>query len=608
MRRLALFLLISVVCRIRLRNLLLCFISLLVMINATSFAAEKDVASSIKLKQQIEQERVVVVKGVASCGDMGFGKCKNAALEQAKRNAAEQGSAVIIDSLTEMDNFIIQSDQVRSRFKAIILNYEVIDQGLDGESGFFYNIRATIKGQIPADFDKPDGSADLGRRIDNMLKDGQQVALYKDRGLGRAVISIGFAQHSNQNVAIDMAKQEAMKYLASFLKGEQVSATSVAEQKYIGDLVEETYYQNMQSTIDASLKAAYFYKSGRYEGSTYSVVIISEKSNVAADYFKSKESQNVILAKGFSSLSEGIAKARNKALNQALRSAVEQYAGVQMASKTSIENAEQYKGKLASVSKGFVKRYEIKKEYQEDGNYIIEIIAEVSEEDPDSKSSMEAIKESMGRPSFFIKGDDQRLQDMINQVLSDNELDITPDKNRAKYIINSKVKKHEYSIPSSNKMKGLQTTITIRVVDKYSGDDFINIANDPENSIEISASDEVRERNSYSYAMEELKDKLIKEIRKHFVSTFSNGTKVTVKLVDFDRMSDVNELKECIDSLSLTKSVSVSPVEGRTVTYEVLYLGNPSDLQLDIMKKSREYRLKGLIVKSNKDGQIWFTF
>ncbi len=358
--------------------------------------------------------------------------------------------------------------------------------------------------------------ANIDGRINEMLNDGQQVSFYKDHNLGRSVIAIGYGNNANPNIAIDMAKQQAMKYMAAFLKGETISAIEVAKQKYIGDYAEESYYQQMKTSVNASLRAAYFYKSGNHEYGKYAVVIIAEKSKAEADFFTSKSNPNIIEAKGFASINEGISKARNYALNQALRNAVEQYGGVQIAAKTSIENSDKYRAKLASVSKGHVKKYEIKNEYQKGNNFVVVIIAEISEEDPDVDTSIEAIKESMGRPAFYLNVEDLRIIELVRNILSKHDFDITPDKLRAKYLLTAEVKKYEYDVSMSKQMKGIQTTINIKIVDKYSGEDFINISNTPENSVEISASQEIRERNSYNYAMEELGDRLIKELNRKF--------------------------------------------------------------------------------------------
>ncbi len=447
--------------------------------------------------------------------------------------------------------------------------------------------------------------ADIDNEINSMLDDGKQFTFYEDSDSGNTLISIGFGFHRKDNIAIDMAKQDAMKQLTGFLHGENVNATEIAEQKFIGDQAEESFYQSIMSNINGTLSAAYLYKSGSYNGMKYVVMLISERGRDLSEAFSNIKNSNTVNARAFSSLSQGIEKARKLALNQALRNAVEQFSGVQMASKTSIENAENYRGKLSSISKGSIKKYTVINEGPEADLYFIEIVAEVTEEG-DASGSIDAIKENMGRPSFLIIVNDPDIRRMLSEVLNNADLEITENELSAKYIIKVSVDRYEY--PAIAGMTGMQTTITIKIKDKYSDDDFLNISNNPENSVELSKSDVVRKRNSYSYAMDEIKGKLTTAIHKKFNSTFNKGSKVLVKLQRFDRMRDVDELKACIESLALTKSITVRPVQNRSVTYEVIYQGNPSDLQLEILKKSREFRLRGLRVANTDNGELVFQF
>lgn len=100
-------------------------------------------------RREVEQERTVRARGEASCGNMSIEACKRLALEQARRNAAETGSAVIIDSFTEVQDFQLTRDEIRSHLSAIVLRHQVIAEGFIGHSGFFYDIEAVVKGQIP---------------------------------------------------------------------------------------------------------------------------------------------------------------------------------------------------------------------------------------------------------------------------------------------------------------------------------------------------------------------------------------------------------------------------------------------------------------------------
>ena len=450
--------------------------------------------------------------------------------------------------------------------------------------------------------------AGIDNKISVMLNNGQGVAVYKSKATGVAILSIGKAQHRKKNIAIDIAKQEATKNLLGFLKGEKISATERAMTSYRGDEVAESYYSSMRSDVNGAIKAAYMYKSGRYDGQSYVVMMISEHSKDVGKLLDNKHRSNMISARGFASMRQGVGKARSLALDQALRNAVEQYSGVSMASKTTIENAEKYRSKLSAISKGAVKRYTVTKEQKQGGDYMVEISAEVVAEVEAGMQSLDAVKENLGRPAFYLSIRDEHLKKMIQKILINSEFEVTPVERMAKYYVVADVEKLEMSLPAMPDMLSLRTTITINVKDKHNRQDILMVANDPAGTVEVSANKMIRERKSYGLAMDQIEKDFTQAINQHFTKSFQEGQKVLVALSQFDRMRDVDELKACIESLPLTKSVSVGSVENRYVVYEVIYLGNPNDLQLDIMKKSREFRLRGLRAKSNNTGIITFRF
>lgn len=450
-------------------------------------------------------------------------------------------------------------------------------------------------------------SGEIDNIVNSMLKQDQTFNIVNTKKYGRSIISIGYANHSNRNIAYDIAKQEALKELAAFLNGESIKSQEVMKTAEKNGVFDESYYSKITSNISASIKSAFLFKSSKYAGEYYSVVLLSEKGSADVNFFKNKSNPNIIEARGFGSIKDGVSKGRQIALNSALRSAVEQFNGVQMASKTSIENADKYRGKLSSVSKGYVKKYEVIDEFKDKKTYTIVIVAEISK-DEKGEQSIDAIKENMGRPSFFIQTNDNRIKDLVAGILSEQKLDLTNNKSQAKFVINAEVKIFEYDIPSLKGMKGAQTKITLSVIDKFAKEEIINIFNDQENSVDISKFKEVRLKNSYQYAIEDIKDSFIKSINNQFIHKFNNGNKVKVSLLNYDRMRDVDELKECIDSLSMVKSVNIVSTNKRSVVYDVIYLGNPSDLELEIIKKSREFRLRGLRVKKSDSSDILFKF
>ncbi len=450
--------------------------------------------------------------------------------------------------------------------------------------------------------------AGLDSKINQMLHNGQGVAMYNSQETGVAIISIGQGLNPRGNIAIDMAKQEATKNLLAFLKGERISATEQAMTAYSGDDVVESYYSKMRTDVNGAIKSAYMYKSGQYDGYQYAAVIVSERSKNISQAFADRKSNPMITARGFASMRNGIGKARTLALEQALRNAVEQYGGVSMASKTSIENGDKYRSKLSAVAKGVVKQYKVTKEQKEGRDYMVEIAAEVVEELEGGMQSIDAIKENLGRPSFFLAVKDERLYKILRKILVNNDFEVTNVERMAKYFVIASVDKLEMPMPAMPDMMGLRTTITVNVKDKHNRQDILMVENDPTDTIEVSANKSIRERKSYGLAMELIEQDFTKAINQHFSKSFQEGQKVLVALDGFDRMRDVDELRECIESLPLTKSVSAGTVDSRSVIYEVIYLGNPNDLQLDIMKKSREFRLRGLRAKNTNSGIITFKF
>jgi len=104
------------------------------------------------LRQEIEKIQTVHARGESGCSEnMSIGQCKDAALTDAKRRAAEQAVSMI-ESDTQVKDFVVQSDRVRSRLHAIVKNVKVLKHGfVGGGVGYFYEIEASVQGQYVPD-------------------------------------------------------------------------------------------------------------------------------------------------------------------------------------------------------------------------------------------------------------------------------------------------------------------------------------------------------------------------------------------------------------------------------------------------------------------------
>ena len=97
------------------------------------------------IKQKNTQYTSVIAKGVASCGKLSIKKCKELAYTLALENAAKQGADIFIESFSEVENAVLIRDNITAKLIAKVVNHTVINQGMDGESGYFYEISALVE-------------------------------------------------------------------------------------------------------------------------------------------------------------------------------------------------------------------------------------------------------------------------------------------------------------------------------------------------------------------------------------------------------------------------------------------------------------------------------
>lgn len=118
----------------------------------TSVNRQSSILREQTLRKEIEKITTVTARGEAGCSeDISFGQCKNAALADAKRKAAEQATSMI-ESDTRVKDFVVQSDQIHSSVHALVKSIKILKKGTIGDGiGYFYEIEATVQGQyIPA--------------------------------------------------------------------------------------------------------------------------------------------------------------------------------------------------------------------------------------------------------------------------------------------------------------------------------------------------------------------------------------------------------------------------------------------------------------------------
>ena len=104
------------------------------------------------VQEELSQEKTVTVRGEFGCEEVTVRACREGALERAKRTAIERGSAVLLDSVSVVEDMQLTKERITSHVKGVLVSYEVLDKGWVGETSYFYQIQAVVKGQLSEDF------------------------------------------------------------------------------------------------------------------------------------------------------------------------------------------------------------------------------------------------------------------------------------------------------------------------------------------------------------------------------------------------------------------------------------------------------------------------
>lgn len=116
----------------------------------------------------LQVAKVVETKGVVSCGDDGIRVCKDKSKKEAEKNAIEQGSTIDFSSVTEVHNFQLSKEEIRSEVHATLSNEEVLAQKIIDESSAVTEIRVTVNPAI---------SPSLRRRMAEAIREDLLVKL-----------------------------------------------------------------------------------------------------------------------------------------------------------------------------------------------------------------------------------------------------------------------------------------------------------------------------------------------------------------------------------------------------------------------------------------------
>ena len=113
-----------------------------------AYVAEFNAVSSKLVAQRIDsykKPQQITESGSAACESLTVKDCKLMSLKEAERKAIEKGSVIVVDSLVEINNLTLTTDQARSEVRGEISDRVILESKLINDDTVAYtSIRATI--------------------------------------------------------------------------------------------------------------------------------------------------------------------------------------------------------------------------------------------------------------------------------------------------------------------------------------------------------------------------------------------------------------------------------------------------------------------------------
>lgn len=317
-------------------------------------------------------------------------------------------------------------------------------------AGFAVNVRAAI----------PKG---MRKAVSSLLKEGgASVTGYSEKD---GIFVIGIGRHAitqkGKDDAQHRAELEAKKAIVTFLNTSISSSSQyVYEETTVGEQTEfkEFFSQLTTEKVDELLKGAQLLRSGKNaDGEIEVVYAVTERatdaSHVLAAAQKASGDNDTVRAKGVDS-------DRQKAEQKAIASAVEQVAGTMVVSKTSVNEADELRARLATTAGALVEEYRILEEHYQEGQHHVIIVAKVSKRK--IYESYRSYFKALDNPTFTLQSTDLELEEAFKRYFIEKGVHITDRADEAHYLIKLNGKFAERKNPITGK-DGTMLSVTLEV-------------------------------------------------------------------------------------------------------------------------------------------------
>lgn len=289
-----------------------------------------------------------------------------------------------------------------------------------------------------------------------------------------------------------------------------------------------------------------------------------------------------------------IGRARQKALQTALRNAVEQVMGTMVIGQSQLMDNEKAKSKVISQTVGAIKRYRIVREGVVGINYQVIINAKVEKEH--IIDNYAALIRSMGNPPFYVETVDPDLKTAFEGFLADLGFLVTPHKNDAAFIFDANCQ--YLGVNDDYYGQGIQIDLKLRLLDIRGGGQLFSVRNTPRLTSTYSGTFHQIRQSAASKAFKTMKKQLHEKLNKAVMDWVLNGhpVKVVFNNCPADRQF-IKTLEQTVAWIPCA-TLQTKRKDGSRIEFSCTYVGSTADFE-DFLQSALEKTLaEGAVPKT----------
>ena len=314
-------------------------------------------------------------------------------------------------------------------------------------------------------------SSDPIDHVFTLLDEGEGVRSGFNDLDGYYIVALSMVKHKSEQKGKERARMGALKLLNDMVNGTSISGLDEVTFSADDNGSKMDFVSVVNTQFKGHLSAAKVIKTGIYKERYFSAIMIAESDLKQVQRLSSQPASSPqvsadnsqlawVEATGMSELNKGESKARQDALNNALRNAIQQAKGVVLQGKSGAFN-DAINSIVTTKTEGYIKQYEIQDEEVARGSYRIILMAQV-----DSQALLKDVEfytKVLGTPLFYIAAKHSSYAWLSSQ-LEQLGFRITQNKAKATHVFT--LTESQSYIEDHKGTKGYETQLSLSLLNK----------------------------------------------------------------------------------------------------------------------------------------------